>query len=112
MSEQQDNTPRESNSSQTEQQNGKPDFLFMYIAIGCMLAGIVLFALSFFITGAGVYLIIASMISELASVSFLNAQKRKAYSTACKVVRVISYAVMLACVGVVIAGMVVTSTNK
>lgn len=91
---------------------GKKSFICFYVAIGCFALGCVLLALSFFIKGAGVYLIISSMISELASVSFLNAQKRHGENTACKVIRILSYAVMVAGIIIVVIGMSVTASAK
>ena len=81
----------------------------MFVALGCLIAGAIVFVLSFFIKGAGVPLIIASMILALACASFLNGQKRKAYSNACKVLQVLSYVLMIACVAVVLTGTVLNS---
>ena len=94
----------------TEVQN--KSFLFLYIAIGCFAAGLILFVLSFFIKGAGVYFIISAMICELAAVSFINAQKRKANNKLCFVFTILSYVVMAAALAVFIAGMSVGSANK
>lgn len=100
----------EPEKANADEKSGAENFTLMFVALGCLVAGVIIFILSFFIKGAGVYLIIASMIFALACASFLNGQKRKAYSNACKVLRVLSYALMIACVGVVIAGTVAVSS--
>lgn len=91
---------------------GKKNLVCFYVAIGCFVLGCILFALSFVIRGAGVYMLIASMISELAAVSFLNGQKKYGVNTACKVIRILSYVVMAAAIIVVVIGMSVTATAK
>ncbi len=76
----------------------KKNFIRLFIAIACFAAGIPLFILSFFIKGgsAGVYLLISSMVCELAAVTFTNAQKRVKETVIVKVFRYLSYAVMIA----------------
>ena len=102
-----ENTAPQEDLQQEKPQNGS--FWCLYVAIGCFAVGCVLFALSFILTvaikGAGVYLLIASMILELAAASFLNAQKRKKETTLCKVIKVLSYVVMGAAIIVVVIGM-------
>ncbi len=83
--------------------------LCFYIALGCFIVGCVLFGVSFAAHGAGVYLILASMILELASVSFLNGQKKHGYFKLCTVLRIVSYVVMIAGLAVVLAGMAATA---
>ena len=100
---------KSSQPAQTDGQGEAKNFTLMFIALGCLVVGAIIFALSFFIKGAGVYLIIASMIFALACSSFLNGQKRRAYSNACKVIMVLSYALMIACVAVVLTGTVMNS---
>lgn len=97
---------------ETGENGGKKSYLFMFIAMGCFFAGCILFALAFVIKGVGNYMLIASMICELASVSFLNAQKRHVETAACKVLRILSYIVMGAGIIVVIIGMSVVNANK
>lgn len=96
----------------TPGENGKKNLLFLYIAIGCFAAGCVLLGISFAVKGAGVYMLIASMISELAAVSFLNAQKRNGENLACKIIRILSYVVMVAAIIIVVIGMSVSSSAK
>ena len=105
-------TAEASTEVQTEENGGKKSFVCLYVAIGCFALGCVLLALSFFIKGAGVYLIISSLISELASVSFLNGQKKHGVNTACKVIRILSYAVMVIGLIIVIIGMSIAASAK
>lgn len=97
---------------QTDGESGAKNFTLMFVALGCLIVGVIIFILSFFIKGAGVYLIITSMIFALACASFLNGQKRKAYSNACKVLQILSYVLMIACVAVVLAGTITVNTQK
>lgn len=80
------------------QSDGVASMKCFWIAVGCCAVGAVLLGLTF--TVLGVYALLASLICELAAVSFLNGQKKHGYFTLCKVVRVVSYAIMIA--GVVI----------
>lgn len=70
------------------------------MAVICFALGVLSFGLSF--TALGVYALFASMILELAAISFLNGQKRYNYFFACKVLRVASYVVMLLGVAMVL----------
>lgn len=102
------NNEQKNNDEMTETpENGVKNFTLLYIAIGCFAVSCVLFALAFVIKYAGVYMLIASMICSLASVSFLNGQKRRAYNKFCFVLRILSYAIMLAALAVFIIGTVV-----
>lgn len=98
--------------NEENQAEEKPSFIFLYIAIGCFAVGALLLALSFFIKGAGVYMLIACMISELAAVSFLNGQKRKGENTACRVIRILSYVIMAAALIICVIGVSVTQPSK
>lgn len=96
---------------------GYKKWLCLYIAIGCFAVGAVLFALAIGLTlggikNVGVYLIIASMMCELASISFLNAQKRYATNKACTIIRVLSYVVMFSGLIFVLVGMSLSATQK
>ncbi len=75
-----------------------------YIALGAFAVGLIMFVLAFCIKGAGTYLLFGSMLCELAGVSFLNAQKKHDYFTACKALRVACYVVMCAALAVVLVG--------
>lgn len=96
---------------------GYKKWLCLYCAIGCFAVGVILFALAIGLTfggikNVGVYLIIASMMCELASVSFLNAQKRYATNKACTIFRVLSYIVMFAGLIFVLVGMGLSASQK
>ena len=84
----------------------------MYIAMGCFAVGCILLGLSFVIKGVGVHLLIASMVSELTSVTFLNAQKRRVETKACKVIRILSYVVMAVALIIFVVGAGFGQTNK
>ena len=86
------------------QESGAKDYLLMFIALGCLVVAVAAFVLSFFIAGWQTKILIASMVFALACATLLNAQKRRAYSNACKVLQVLSYLLMVACVAVVIVG--------
>ena len=85
-------------------QEGAKSFTLLYVAMGCFAAACILFALSFFIYGAGVYMLIASLTCSLAAVSFVNGQKRRATSKLCKVLQIFSYIVMFAALAVFVIG--------
>lgn len=99
-------------AAQPAEESGKKNLVYFYIAIGCFALGCVLFGISFAIKGAGVYLLISSMISTLASVSFLNAQKKHGETAACRVIRFLSYVVMAAALIVFVIGMSVSASAK
>ena len=110
---------KQTETTETEEpaDEGKKSFLNLYIAIGGFAVGCILFILSLTAApkiggSAGVYFLIASMISELASVSFLNAQKRKAETKLRLIFTILSYVVMAAALGIFIAGMSVGSANN
>jgi hypothetical protein len=84
-------------SGQTTENNDKnnqpQDKKYFWISLGCFAIGCVFFGLSFTILGS--YATFASMILQLCAITFLNVQKKYYYFTACKVLRVASYVVML-----------------
>ncbi|MDE7163378.1 MAG: hypothetical protein K2O44_04790 [Clostridia bacterium] len=98
--------------AQPEENGGKNSLLCFYIAAVCFALGCVLFGISFAIKGAGVYLLISSMISELACVSFLNGQKKHGEIKACKIIRILSYIVMAAGIIVFVIGMSLSASAK
>ncbi len=112
------NTENKTDKEQTPVEEGKKNYTLLYIAIGCLAVSAVLFALAFILSGltplkgAGVYLLIASMLFALASASFLNGQKRKSYNTVCKIVRVLSYVLMVAALAVFVIGASLAGTAK
>lgn len=100
---------RNAPAEQEEQTPQEKNFLYFYISIGCFAVGALLFGLAFAIKNAGTYMLFASMISELASVTFLNAQKKKYDFVWIKVVRVASYVIMGAALLIVIFGISVAA---
>ncbi len=99
------------NTEQTTEEGAK-NFTLLYIAIGCFSVSCITLALAFFIKNAGVFMLIASLLCSLAAVSFLNGQKRKAYNTLCKVIRILSYVVMVAALAVFIIGASIAGSAK
>lgn len=93
-------------------QEGAKSFTLLYVAMGCFAAACILFALSFFIYGAGVYLLIASLTCSLAAMSFVNGQKRKATNKLCKVLQILSYIIMFAAVAVFVWGTATVNAAK
>ena len=91
---------------------GAKNFTLLYVAIGCLAVSCIAFALAFIIKNAGVYMLIASLLCSLASVSFLNAQKRKAYNKLCLVIRILSYVIMVAALAVFVIGASLAGTAK
>ncbi len=98
--------------TQPEQPEKKANFLCLYIAIGCIAAGCILLGLAFAIKGAGVYLLLASRICQLAALSLLTAQKKNGASKATFPLIIVSYVVLFAAAIVILTGMVVSGTQK
>lgn len=92
-----------------EQTPQEKNYIFFFIAIGCFAVGALLFGLAFAIKNAGTYMLFASMISELASVTFLNAQKKKYDFKWILIVRIASYVIMGAALVIVIFGLSVAA---
>ena len=90
--------------------------IYTYIAIGCIAAGGVLLGLavglSFAVSGIGVYLLIASVISEIAAVSFINSVEKSGKSKLTLALKIIAYAVMIAGFGIIIFGAVASAKLK
>ena len=99
-------------TEQNEQTPQEKSYLFFYISLGCLAVGALLFGLAFAIKGAGTYLLIASMVSELASVTFLNAQKRRYVFKWIMVARIASYIVMGAALLVFTFGAAIVNIGK
>ena len=102
----------------TEEEKRRQYMTYFYIAAGCFGVGCVLFILSIIFTfvvknGISVYFLIASMIGELASVSFLNAMKQKGGHGKLRTIFIIlSYVVMGAALVIFIAGTAVAGIAK
>jgi len=96
--------------------NKKPDenkeepkeinYKLLYVAIGCFAVGLIMFILTIVFAftvpnGSAFYFLLASMILELAAISFVNAQKQRyGEGTKAKILRIACYVIMLA--GVII----------
>lgn len=110
------------NSNEEEQSenedNKKNATIYFFISLGCFILGCVLFTLAMVFTfavknGTAYYFIIATMISELASVSFLNAMKKKGGDGKVRFVFVIlSYIVMGAALIIFLMGTVASGIAK
>ncbi|MGN1060543.1 MAG: hypothetical protein ACI4QN_02305 [Candidatus Coproplasma sp.] len=94
----------------TEEQKKKNFMTHFYISLGCFIAGCVLLILAVVFTfaiknGIAVYFLIASMIAELAAISFLNYMKQKGGEGKLRSVFVIlNYVVMGVALAIFIAG--------
>lgn len=94
------------------EEDKKSAAIYFFIALGCFAVGCALFALAMVFTfavknGTAYYFIIATMISELAAVSFLNAQKKKGGDGKLRFAFVIlSYIVMGAALAIFLMGTV------
>lgn len=97
-------------STQTDEYKGGR--IYFYVALGCFILGFVLLVLSFVVGQSGTTLLFISMLAQLVSVSFLNAQKRREEFTACKILRYLSYAAMIAAIAIVLIGISVITGNK
>lgn len=107
---------KDDKNTQAPEEEGVKDFKLLYVAIGCFAVSTVLLGLavglSFVISNIGIYLLISSMVLALAAVSFINGQKRKATNTLCKVIQILSYAVMIAGLALFIFGASVSGLQK
>lgn len=95
----------------------KPDKKFFYIALGCLIAAAVTFALTliftFTVKGIAIYFLIANMVCELASLSFLNAQKQRyGEGKAAKIMRVINYVLIIIAAAIFVAGTAVSGATS
>lgn len=90
--------------------------IYTYVAIGCLAAGGVLLALaiglSYVVAGIGVYLLIASVISEIAAVSFINSVERSGKTKVTLALKIVSYVIMIAGFAIIILGTVASGTLK
>lgn len=101
--------PDEELEELTEEEKRRNYMTHFYISVGCFGVGSILFILSiiftFTVAGIAIYFLIASMIAELASVSFLNAMKLKGGNGKLRTIFVIlSYIVMGAALLIFISG--------
>ena len=80
-----------------------------YIAIGLAVAGAVALGVSF--AGLGIYALIASMLFEIASMTFINLQKRKQDFKWLLYIKIATYAIFIASL-LVFAGGTIWSTQE
>jgi hypothetical protein len=85
--------------------NQPQDKKYFWIALLCFALGCVCFGLTF--TVLSTYATFASMILQLCAITFLNVQKKHCYFTACKILRIASYAVMLLGVAVILGVIII-----
>ena len=83
--------------------------LYAYIAIGLAAAGAVALGVSF--TVLGIYALIASMLFEIASMTFVNLQKKKKDFKWLIYIRIVAYVLFAAAILVFVGG-TVWSTEK
>lgn len=100
---------KDNKNAQKSTEEGEKNFTLLYVAAGCFAAACVLFALAIIlplanVKGISVYMLIASMVTSLAAVSFINGQKRKATNKLCKIFLILGYVIMFASVAVFIIG--------
>ena len=81
---------------------------YAYIAIGLIIAGAIAFGVSF--TALGIYALTASMIFEIAAITFINLQDKKNKLKWSIYVKVAAYAVFVAALLVFVGG-TIWSTN-
>lgn len=104
------NDKKQKTTDENQPESGKKFSQLFYIAIGCFAVGVILFILAIVLTltvknGIGIYFLVASMIAELASVSFLNGHKQKYGQTKLLFIfKILSYVVMGAGLAVFIIG--------
>ena len=91
-------------NNQPENGNNK---LYAYIAIGLAAAGALAFGLAF--TVLGVYALIACMLFEIASMTFINVQKKKQDFKWLIYVKIASYALMIAALLMFVGGTIWSS---
>lgn len=106
MNEEEKNNQPENGENQP-QTNGKK--IFFYIAIVSCALGAVAFGLAF--TKLGIYSLICSVIFELASLAFCNAQKKANNFKAVKYVRIAAYILLGIFVAFFIGGIIYASTK-
>ena len=85
-----------------ENKNNQNNYTYAFIAIGLAVAGAVALGLSF--TALGIYALIACMLFEIASMTFINIQKKKNNFKWLLYVKIVAYALFIASVLVFVGG--------
>lgn len=103
---------KDNKNTEEKPEQGPKNFTLLYVAIGCFAVACILLVLAFVINGAGVYLLIASMLCSLAAMSFINGQKRRATNKLCKIFQILSYVIMFAALAVFVIGASMANSAK
>lgn len=83
--------------------------IYAYIAVGLCIACALFFGLAF--TVMGIYSLITSIVLCLASLAFVNAQKRKNNFKSLLYVKICAYILLAICAGFFIGGLIWSATN-
>ena len=83
---------------------------YAYIAIGLIIVGAIAFGVSF--TKMGIYALSASMICEIAAITFVNLQEKKNKLNWLIYLKVAAYAVFIAALLVFVGGTIWSSDKK
>lgn len=84
---------------------------YFYIAIGLIALAAVAFGCTF-IQGVGVYTLIASVILELAALSFLSTQKKKNHFKAVFYATIVAYVLLVISMLLFTGGLIYVATSK
>lgn len=82
--------------------------VYFWVAVGACAVGALLLGLAF-IPQVGQYGVFSSMLCQLVCITFLNVQKKYKYFTACKILRVLSYVLLLAGAAIIGGAAVISS---
>lgn len=104
-----DNIQDNGGNEEKEQPAQEKIYLFFIIAAVCCGIGALALLLAFLIPNAGVYMLVVCILCELASLAFLNNQKKRYNFKLCLIVRIVSYAVLLAALVIFIIGAAIAS---
>ena len=96
------------NNANDTQNSGKP--VFFYVAVVACALGAVAFGLAF--TKLAIYSLICSVLLELASLAFCNAQKKAHNFKAVKYVKICAYILLVIFVAFFIGGIIYVSIQK
>ncbi len=93
----------------TDKANYGKGAIRFYLAVCCCALGAAAFGLAF--TRLGVYSLIASVLFELASLAFCNAQKKTGALKAVKYVTIVAYVLLVLFIALFIGGIIYSSFN-
>ena len=92
----------ENKNGQNQEPEKQKNLLNLYIAIGLILGGAVALGVSF--TKLGIYALIASMIFQIAAMTFLNLQKKKNDFKWLLYIKIVSYILFAAALLIFLGG--------